>query len=194
MDTTTTWKFLLSHIAPRDHKSRQRYSKYVDYYAVKHALAKEFNPSRILEIGVRAGYSALAFLSACPDATYTGFDAENGKHGGQGGPWTPWAVKLLQDYHVTIWADIDTQKLANIPTMHGTFDFIHIDGDHTTKGVLHDMTLCWPVLNKGGVMIVDDYSYIDDVHEGVDQFIDENPAIRVEFRESLRGEVLFFKD
>jgi hypothetical protein len=49
-------------------------------------------------------------------------------------------------------------------------------------------------LSEGGVMIVDDYSYLDDVRNGVDQFIDKNPDIRHEFRKSLRGEMLFFKD
>jgi hypothetical protein len=40
-----------------------------------------------------------------------------------------------------------------------TFDFIYIDADHTTVGVLMDAELSWPLLKSGGIMAFDDYTW-----------------------------------
>ena len=37
------------------------------------------------------------------------------------------------------------------------YDFIYIDADHTTVGVLLDAELSWPQLKSGGIMAFDDY-------------------------------------
>jgi predicted O-methyltransferase YrrM len=39
------------------------------------------------------------------------------------------------------------------------FDFIYIDADHTTVGVLLDAELSWPLLKSGGIMAFDDYTW-----------------------------------
>lgn len=39
------------------------------------------------------------------------------------------------------------------------FDFIYIDADHTTVGVLMDAELSWPLLKKGGLLAFDDYQW-----------------------------------
>lgn len=39
------------------------------------------------------------------------------------------------------------------------FDFIYIDADHTTVGVLVDAELSWPLLKSGGLMAFDDYTW-----------------------------------
>ena len=39
------------------------------------------------------------------------------------------------------------------------FDFIYVDADHTTVGVLLDAELSWPLLKSGGVMAFDDYTW-----------------------------------
>lgn len=36
-------------------------------------------------------------------------------------------------------------------------DIIYVDGDHSSKGCILDMVLSHQILNKGGMMIVDDY-------------------------------------
>ena len=42
-----------------------------------------------------------------------------------------------------------------------TFDFIYIDGDHTAEGVLRDAVLSWRLLNPGGIIAFDDYTWTD---------------------------------
>jgi predicted O-methyltransferase YrrM len=39
------------------------------------------------------------------------------------------------------------------------FDFIYIDADHTTVGVLLDAELSWPLLKSGGIIAFDDYTW-----------------------------------
>jgi len=39
------------------------------------------------------------------------------------------------------------------------FDFIYVDADHTTVGVLLDAELSWPLLKAGGIMAFDDYTW-----------------------------------
>jgi hypothetical protein len=40
-----------------------------------------------------------------------------------------------------------------------SFDFIYVDADHTTVGVLLDAELSWPMLKSGGIMAFDDYKW-----------------------------------
>jgi predicted O-methyltransferase YrrM len=40
-----------------------------------------------------------------------------------------------------------------------SFDFIYVDADHTTVGVLLDGELSWPLLKSGGIMAFDDYTW-----------------------------------
>ncbi len=180
------WVFEKSIISPRDKKSLARYKEYKPYYRVKYDIAKQINPARILEIGVRAGYSAYAFLCACPNAEYLGIDAENNKHGGKGGPWIPWAEKILSSFKVELKV-ADTQKMDRIEG--GPFDLIHVDGDHSMKGALHDMRICWLSLSGDGVLFVDDYDYLTEVRKAVDVFISEVCCVS-KYVKSLRGEML----
>ena len=39
------------------------------------------------------------------------------------------------------------------------YDFIYIDADHTTIGVILDAELAWPQLKSGGIMAFDDYTW-----------------------------------
>src|ERR1035438_10147495 len=61
---------------------RHLFSEWVPYYRLKWAIARELQPATILEIGVRFGYSAFAFLDACPSASYFGIDADCDAYGG----------------------------------------------------------------------------------------------------------------
>lgn len=147
---------------------------------------------KILEIGVRAGYSAYTFMQAFPDAAYIGLDANNGTHGGQGGNdgrYMEWAKKILSPYNACV-IECDTQKL-HIPFC--AFDFIHVDGDHTPEGVYHDLELVYPSLAKteNAAILVDDYTYLDTVKEGVDLWLGRNcNRVQHEFIDTIRGDVL----
>ena len=46
---------------------------------------------------------------------------------------------------------------TQMPRFYRHFDFIYLDGSHTQKDTLVDMTMCMSMLKTGGVLIVDDY-------------------------------------
>lgn len=172
----------------------KRIEQYKKYYKVKYDICKKQKPKRIAEIGVRAGYSAWAFLQACPMAEYIGIDADNGTHGGQGGEsgvFSEWAAYILKDYNFEQ-IRLDTQTVSNLNIFN--IDLFHVDGDHTAAGVQHDLDLAFMSINVNGLILVDDITYIDSVRIGVSKWIKrmEN-KISLEFISSLRGEMLIRK-
>ena len=180
---------------PKDKRiNLQTYDKFNDYYKVKYKLCEQFQPDVIAEIGVRAGYSAWTFLQARPEAQYTGFDANNGTHGGQGGEqgqYKQWAESILKDYNATL-VDIDTQKTDTLNIKD--VDMFHVDGDHTVEGVMHDLDIVFPCVKVGGVIIVDDIKNIPDVKKGCELWIEKMAGkVDTKYVESLRGELIITK-
>ena len=182
-------------ICPEDiTATKERVEQYKDYYAIKYNICKKKDPKKIAEIGVRAGYSAWTFLQACPEAKYYGFDANNGTHGGQGGEdgkYSIWAKKILKNYEVEI-INIDTQKTNDLDISN--IDLFHIDGDHTEQGVMHDLDLAFSCINKSGLILIDDVTFLESVKNGVEKWINKNnDIVFFEYIESLRGECLIRK-
>jgi len=54
-----------------------------------------------------------------------------------------------------------THHLARLIQDEQQFDFIYVDGSHIAKDVLTDACMAWPLLNKGGIMVFDDYLWGD---------------------------------
>lgn len=68
-------------------------------------------------------------------------------------------IKLMGDSHTL---------LTKLPSE--TYDFIYIDGCHLADHVQRDATLAWRLLKVGGLMIFDDYQWIDPSHPGQETF------------------------
>jgi predicted O-methyltransferase YrrM len=49
--------------------------------------------------------------------------------------------------------------LHMIKTQQYKFDFIYVDGSHTSLDAYADLLLSWELLNKGGLFMIDDYLY-----------------------------------
>jgi len=184
-----------SIIYPKDPTATyNRIKHYKEYYKVKYDICKAQAPKKIVEIGVRAGYSAWSFLQAAPDAKYIGLDASTGKHGGEGGEdgsYFQWAAEILSLYDCEFY-DINTQKTDSL--IFDNVDLFHVDGDHTTKGVMHDLDLALTCISEDGLILVDDITYLNNVKVGVDEWLKlhEN-GVNHEFLSSLRGEMLIRK-
>lgn len=134
-------------------------------YATKAAIAHWLKPEIVGEIGVRAGYSMLAFYMGHPFLEYQGIDANEGGWGGIVG-YTDHARALLDTLSLTPDSTIqicDSQRMAELP-MH--CDLFHVDGDHTFAGALHDIVIA---LDSGSrFVVVDDYDYIESVKLAAD--------------------------
>ena len=125
------------HACPEDPLSHL-FDAWVDYYRMKWAISRTLKPSKILEIGVRYGYSARAFLDASPDALLIGIDADLPTFGGQPGA-VEWAKQsLCECFDVRIIKE-DSQKFNIFP--HGFYDLVHIDGQQDGDGTFHDLDL-----------------------------------------------------
>lgn len=134
-----------------------------EYYRIKYAIADFLKPKRICEIGVRAGYSAAAFLEAGHTEFYCGVDYNVGTHGGIVG-YSNYAMStVLPSYKVDfkIYIDVNSQIIHELPD--GPFDLLHVDGDHTQKGVYHDISLG---MKSAKWILVDDIDYIVPVAHG----------------------------
>jgi hypothetical protein len=191
-----SFKFTVAQLCPQDDRiTVDRLPEFNSYYKTKYDICKKINPKKIAEIGVRAGYSAWSFLQAAPTAEYVGIDADNGTHGGQGGEdgrYHRWAIQLLSPYRASF-ITADTQKLQVLDLCD--IDLFHVDGDHTAKGVQHDLDIVYPCMSDGGVILVDDITYLTTVKNGCDAWVAAHrdaPGFhfQVEFLPSLRGEML----
>jgi 2-polyprenyl-3-methyl-5-hydroxy-6-metoxy-1,4-benzoquinol methylase len=129
---------------------RHLFPEWVDYYRGKYAICRAVNPKSILEVGVRFGYSALAFLNAVPHARYTGIDNDSDTFGGSHGA-LQWAREQLANYSAQI-VVADSQKLATLPGEY--YDLVHIDGQQDGDGTFHDLELG---LEKAHWLLVDGY-------------------------------------
>lgn len=186
-----SYKFDEKIICPWDiTASKKRIQQYREYYKIKFEIVREASPKRIIEIGIRAGYSAYFFLQACPKAMYYGFDADNGTHGGQGPKsYLPWAKKILDGYYFQLIYPFDTQQVSSLPVVG---DFYHIDGDHSEIGVYHDLSMCFSGAISPATILIDDYDYLASVRSGVDKWLSDFAA-NYEYRKSLRGEIIVRK-
>lgn len=146
-----------------------------DTYAAKERVARLAQPKRILEIGVRAGYAAAAFLHACPDAVYVGIDKQNDPHISFG-DYLDYARAMLARQYPQAAAEIrvaDSQEAATWQAIAGPFDLIHIDGDHFGDGPSLDLQYAAQALAPGGCILVDDYMLVPDVRAAAERFLSE---------------------
>lgn len=142
-----------------------RSGRYLEaYYGIGAALM----PGRILEIGVRYGYS-LACLAAGAGAEVVlveGWDNETYA------PGCLAAAKDLIEMATSAKAVLRKTDSQQVDSLDRPYDLIHIDGDHTTAGCLHDLGL---TLGRTRYVVVDDYGF-PDVRRAVDAFAGEHAA------------------
>lgn len=135
------------------------------YWADYSGMARKYKPKRILEIGVRYGYTGLVFvhgikkLRGSPNVEYLGLDDES-YHGGSNGRANANFQTVFPN--VPMKAMTWNTILMGLPPEIGTFDLIHIDGNHERQWAVNDLKLCWPVLNEGGIIMMDDCSQVAD--------------------------------
>jgi predicted O-methyltransferase YrrM len=165
-----------------------RTQEFYDEYRTKYAIAKLVKPKSILEIGVRFGYSARAFLSAGDVDVYVGLDFDEPSWGSYPGAPRKWAQEQLRTAFPSV--NIMTYKM-NTQTddiwFEQEFELVHIDADHSYCGALNDMRKFWPFTER--VMVVDDFV---EVQDAVETFISTQPGIMLSAT-SLRSSALIVR-
>jgi len=64
-----------------------------------------------------------------------------------------------QNQKYEVYKDISYNAIAKLIVNNERFDFIYIDGSHQAADVLSDAVMSFPLLNSGGIMIFDDYTW-----------------------------------
>lgn len=159
------------------------------YYGDFAGIARKYTPQRVLEIGVRFGYSGIAITSgalaggAPSPVIYVGLDAEffSGHTNDQAyGNYRSNAVaaenfKRFRPGVEAMFHTCDTRQGLPPEVLTQQFDLINVDGDHSYEGAYGDLQRVWPLLAPGGLIIVDDTGMVD-VKRAVEQFRDEHTA------------------
>jgi 2-polyprenyl-3-methyl-5-hydroxy-6-metoxy-1,4-benzoquinol methylase len=151
-------------IAHPDDPLRDRFSAWVDYYRLKWAIARTLKPQSILEIGVRYGYSAHAFLDAMPASNYLGIDLDCTAAGGVKGA-IDWAKQILKPFNADLIV-ADSQAMARFPG--DRYDLIHIDGQQDGDSSFHDLQLA---IDQGNYILVDGYHWSTENFLAVNDFL-----------------------
>ena len=148
-------------------------------------------PTRMLEIGSWEGRSALFFLNYLPQMRLTCIDTfAGGQEHRDAAAADAREAELLQalesrfDGNVAVFAGrIDKIKAASADALIGLgladrrFDLAYIDGGHRAREVYADCALTWPLMVRGGLVIIDDYQWaempdpMDNPKPGVDSFL-----------------------
>lgn len=146
-------------------------------YPALRGLIQRYEPKSYLEIGVSDGSSLGCVVSADVNKNISRIalcDTWGGEYGGTNRGGHGHIDRNLRDagYNGTVeFYDGNSQK--TVPTIPGKFDLILVDGDHSEDGCRIDMENTWPLLNNGGIMVIDDichprHLYCADV---VDKFV-----------------------
>jgi hypothetical protein len=162
---------------------------FYDEYRTKYAIAKLVKPRSILEVGVRFGYSARAFLCAGDVDIYVGLDVDEPSWGSYTGVPREWAQEQLRDAFPAVRImtyNINTQ-VDDIHFPERQFDLVHIDADHSYHGALNDMQKFWSFTRR--VMVVDDFV---EVKDAVKTFISMQPGTMLSVA-SLRSSALIVR-
>lgn len=160
-------------------------------YRYKYEVACLVLPGSILEIGVRYGYSAHAFLCAS-NVPYVGVDMDDPKVNAMGEPTCAWAFEMLQrtvESPRLALVKMDTQQ-DDVRRCCQPADLVHVDADHTFKGATRDLERAWELTKRA--LLVDDYIRIPEVRDATDIFAHRG-SIRVLLPTSGAGDALLIK-
>jgi FkbM family methyltransferase len=167
-----------------------KFDEWSPYYRRLYELACELKPQQICEIGVRAGYSALAWLTANPTAEFLGIDFDGDERIANGNcgrdRFHKHAESILQPFNVRFQLG-DSHAIEKLPGA----DLVYVDGDHTFQGCLADLRLAAKTTNQ---ILVDDFDSSPLVRQACDTFTSEHPEFNRRYIDNgLTGFLLFQK-
>ena len=132
------------------------------------AICRHKAPQRIFEIGTHTGSSTLVMaLNVAEETEVLTLDLEPSEMIGSAYRDTETSSNIRQLYGNSVTFDYT-------PFL-GAVDLIYIDGDHTYNGVKSDTEKAFTLLRPGGVIVWDDYRWLD-CHEecvGVTLFLND---------------------
>jgi Methyltransferase domain/Glycosyltransferase family 9 (heptosyltransferase) len=153
-------------------------------YSTLFRVVRDLQPKSIVEIGVRAGYSAWTMLRACPQASVYGIDFDGDERevdasGGFKGACR-YAMRLLKDEKFELLI-ADSHTLDKVPEC----DLLYVDGDHSSSGAYQDLLLAEK--SNAKIILVDDYTHIPGIRDACTVFMRARPHLKGRFISSTTG-------
>jgi predicted O-methyltransferase YrrM len=174
------------------HGTREIFIKVIEYFNKNYEKENddsEINePIKVLEIGTYTGISLINIVKLIPNSTGYGVDLWNSYNEND-------LLSKMDDlqieasFHKNIKMERmegrvfgikgDSSKvLMDMVVKNNMYDFIYVDGSHLMLDCYLDLILSWKILNKGGILAIDDYLYNIDKSdklvspfEGVNHFL-----------------------
>jgi len=152
-------------------------------YAVMNGLFDKTKVIKILEIGSLEGSSTVYFsdhIMDHPDSKMVCIDPFDG-----GNPTTPMDENKTKELFLSNIAKSKNGQKISLKEMYSgefyktndeTFTFIYIDGSHLVEDIKVDFVNCVKILEKGGVMWMDDYLWGDgtSIRDAVNQLYEDH--------------------
>lgn len=165
---------------------------YYEHYSFWASLVK---PRSYLEIGVMYGWSAMAILAGWPHVErMVVIDSELYEIPVEDAVAQILSFRFSNEIKTPFKINAfkcDTKKLLRLP-VNERFDLIHIDGEHSTEAVKHDLELALVGLADRGTIIVDDIRF-DGVKAGADIFLNKHQHMAVRHVETHQGHYLIWR-
>jgi hypothetical protein len=181
--------FIEEHIVPHAFKYKGMYGWYNDvpagskdiFMSVLQECNTEYSQKResvkVLEIGSYTGMSLIHILQQIPNAIGYGVDLWGSYH--ENNITNTAGIDELRNmeqleveksfFENRVAAGLEGRMngikgdshdiLTKMLLDHEQFDFIYIDGSHSSIDCYTDCFIAWKLLNKGGIMAMDDYTY-----------------------------------
>jgi tetratricopeptide (TPR) repeat protein len=167
----------------------------IDYFNNTYVKVRNGKTIKVLEVGTYAGISLINIVKLIPNSIGFGLDK-----------WSNYiecedcnnkTVEMLNNMdelkvEASFYKNIDTSGLKDrIQGVKGDsyevlfemmkenkmFDFIYVDGSHLSFDCYSDLMISWRLLEKGGILAIDDYLYnmegavVDSPFEGINHFL-----------------------
>ena len=156
-------------------------------------------PKYCLEIGFATGRSTVTTLYAADPVRLVSIDLNLDYMKAR-----EFARELLDKFPNLIIIESDSSKILYYHFFKDQFpygvDFAFVDGGHSFECCYSDISKIWPSLNKGGLMIIDDYESgkpdgctLLGVNNAVNKFVDEHKLPLQKWNKNGKGFAILIK-
>lgn len=151
-------------------------------------LAKNNNPSKLVELGTCLGLTTAYLSKACPGSTITTIE---------GCPQTASVAadnfKALDLNNITLLVGNFDELLPDLLAKQDSVDFVYIDGNHRKDATLNYFNWCLPKVHEHSLLIFDDIYWSKGMKEAWAE-IKSHPQVTVTIDLFWIGLVFFKKD
>jgi len=168
--------------------SKEIFVNVINYFNNNYEKVKMKKNISVLEIGIYTGMSLIEIVKLIPNSYGTGIDM-----------WTNYneneLLKNVDNFKVecSFYNNVknaglenrihcikgnSTNVLCDLLKENKNYDFIYVDGSHLAFDCYNDLVISWKLLEKGGILAIDDYLYkindeniLNSPYEAVNHFL-----------------------